>query len=121
MRPVLFFIAASFSVAVLAQTPGSLDATFNAADAGLGRGDGFSNPVTCVARQTDGKLVVGGYFPYYYGATASPWTVPCNRIARLNSDGTFDSGFNAGTGFNSDVNALAVQADGKIIVAGSLR
>jgi len=43
-----------------------------------------------------------------------------NRIARLNADGTPDTDFNTktGTGFDSSVEAVAVQSDGKIIAGG---
>ncbi|HEY6047350.1 MAG TPA: LamG-like jellyroll fold domain-containing protein, partial [Pyrinomonadaceae bacterium] len=40
----------------------------------------------------------------------------CNRIGRLNTDGSLEAGFNPGA--NDDVNAIAVQADGKILFAG---
>src|SRR5690606_37875042 len=41
------------------------------------------------------------------------------RIARLNTDGTFDTTFNTGgAGFNDEVNKLFVQSDDKIVVGG---
>ncbi|HBB03388.1 TPA: hypothetical protein DCZ39_00570 [Patescibacteria group bacterium] len=39
-----------------------------------------------------------------------------NNIARLNSDGTRDTGFT--TSFGTVVNALAIQSNGKILVGG---
>ena len=43
-----------------------------------------------------------------------------NRIARLNTDGSLDATFtnNVGAGVNSTVQAIAVQADNRIVVAG---
>ena len=70
--------------------------------------------VFAVAVQPDGKILIGGDF-----TTLSPNggpTVIRNRIARLNSDGTLD------TGFNPDVNdfvlSIAIQTDGKILIGG---
>jgi uncharacterized delta-60 repeat protein len=83
---------------------GSLDSSFQAA----GGVNGF---IYTVALQPDGKIVIGGAFTTAGGA-------PRNRIARLNSDGTLDTGFDPGTGANDDVFALALQPDGKIIMAG---
>src|SRR5689334_13019895 len=79
--------------------------------------DGFdpnaNNLVLAVVVQTDGKILLGGGF-----STLSPnggAAVTRNRIARLNPDGTLDS-FNPNA--SSDVNAIAVQPDGKILIGG---
>ena len=80
--------------------------------------DGFdpnaNGTVWVVVVQPDGKILLGGDF-----TTLSPnggGAVTRTRIARLNPDGTLDTAFNpnAGTG---TVSAIAVQADGKILVA----
>jgi len=42
-----------------------------------------------------------------------------NRIARFNTDGVVDSNFYPGSGASLDVNALAIQTDGKIVIGGS--
>src|SRR6266571_2269545 len=80
--------------------------------------DGFdpnaNGLVTVVVVQPDGKILVGGNF-----TTLSPnggAAVPRNRIARLNPDGTLDTAFNPNA--NAQVNAIALQADGKILVGG---
>lgn len=75
-------------------------------------GTGFSSSVLALVIQSDGKILVGGAFTSYNGTGQ-------NRITRLNSDGTLDTGFTIGTGFNNDVNAIAIQSDGKILVGGS--
>jgi uncharacterized delta-60 repeat protein len=41
-----------------------------------------------------------------------------NRIARLNADGTLDTGFAVGTGAANTVLAIKIQADGKIVIGG---
>jgi uncharacterized delta-60 repeat protein len=86
---------------------GSFDNTF-IIDDGF---SGFSGYVKAIAIQADGKIVVGGNYLGFNGTTR-------HRIARLNMDGSLDLTFDPQTGFNSDVNAVAIQNDGKIIVAG---
>ena len=75
---------------------------------------------TSVALQADGKIVVGGYTNTTGTGIASDFAV-----ARLNPNGSLDTTFN-GTGkwtynLGSDehVNAVAIQPDGKIVLAGS--
>lgn len=68
--------------------------------------------VYALAVQSDGKIVIGGDFSTVNSQTA-------NGIARLNANGTLDSGFNIGSGANGLVFAVAVQADGKIVMTGS--
>jgi uncharacterized delta-60 repeat protein len=84
---------------------GSVDNTFNI-------GTGPSSTVTCIEFQSDGKMLVGGYFTGFNGVTA-------NRLIRLNTDLTIDDTFNIGTGFGSDVETIAIQSDGKILVGGN--
>ncbi|WBO86744.1 LamG-like jellyroll fold domain-containing protein [Hymenobacter yonginensis] len=87
---------------------GSLDSSFNPG------GRGFDSPVYAVSVQADGKLLVGGDFTAYNGNAAVPY-----GLLRLHADGSLDSSFNSGgRGFNSSVYALAVQADGKLLVGG---
>lgn len=74
-------------------------------------GTGFNNDATALAIQSDGKLIVGGNFTAYNGTSR-------NRIVRLNTDGSLDTTFSIGTGFNASVWSLAVQSDGKIIAGG---
>lgn len=85
-------------------TDGSLDTGFTI-------GTGFNNVVWDVLVQSDGKIVASGAFTSYNGTAI-------NRIARLNTDGTLDTGFSIGTGFDAIAYALAIQTDGKILVGG---
>jgi uncharacterized delta-60 repeat protein len=64
-----------------------------------------------IAIQSDGKILVGGQFTSYSGVTA-------NGLIRLNSNGTIDSSFNIGTGFDAGVWDVLVQPDNKILVSG---
>ncbi|NJO59704.1 MAG: delta-60 repeat domain-containing protein [Richelia sp. RM2_1_2] len=76
-------------------------------------GTGFAGLARAMAFQTgDSKLVIGGNFTSYNGTLR-------NRIVRLFSGGTVDTSFTIGTGFNSDVYAIAIQSDGKIVVGGN--
>jgi uncharacterized delta-60 repeat protein len=80
-------------------------------DGGFDMSVGFNSSVNTIALQPDGKILAGGLFTSFNGSTA-------NRLARLNSDGTLDVGFDMSTGFNSSVNTIALQPDGKILVGG---
>ncbi|HTO35957.1 MAG TPA: T9SS type A sorting domain-containing protein, partial [Flavobacterium sp.] len=89
-------------------TDGTMDNTFS-----IGTGFGGDAPfVDTVTMQLDGKILVGGWFETYNGQTR-------NRIVRLNTDGTLDTSFTIGTGFDNRVYSIAVQPDGKIIVGGA--
>lgn len=68
-----------------------------------------------VVQPGDGKIIIAGAF-------SSVGSTPRNRIARLNADGTLDTAFNPNLGNQlSDVQvyALALQADGRIVVGGT--
>jgi uncharacterized delta-60 repeat protein len=84
---------------------GSLDTSFN---------PGANYWVDALAVQADGKILVGGEFTGLGGGTG---TTPRNYIGRLNADGSIDTTFNPGA--DAWVRAIAVQADGKIVVGGS--
>ena len=85
---------------------GSLDTSFNI-------GTGVDDSIFDLAIQPDGKIIIGGYFTSYNGASYF-------SIARINIDGSLDTTFNAGEIFKFDeIRTLALQPDGKILV-GSL-
>lgn len=85
-------------------TDGTLDATFI-------NGTGANSDVLSIETQSDGKILIGGYFTSYNG-------IVINRIARLNADGTLDASFDVGNGASYLVNDILIQPDGKILVAG---
>ena len=80
-------------------------------DFGFDTGVGFNNSVYAVAQQTNGQLLAAGLFTSYNGSNRA-------RLARLNLDGTLDTGYNAGLGPDSGVNAIALQPDGRLIIGG---
>jgi uncharacterized delta-60 repeat protein len=85
--------------------PGTLDAAFPP-------GTGADSSVRAICAQSDGHVLIGGFFTSYSGATR-------NRVARLNADGSLDGAFDSSIGADSDVYALAVQSDGRIVLCGA--
>jgi len=83
---------------------GDLDESFNP-------GAGTNDAVYAIALQADGKTIVVGAFTIYNG-------VERNHLARLNADGSLDTTFNVGKGVDEEIDALAIQPDGKIIIGG---
>jgi uncharacterized delta-60 repeat protein len=79
-------------------------------DANLELGILGTSSIRTMARQPDGKVVVGGFFIDLAGLTRL-------RIGRVNVDGTLDLGFNPSA--NAEVLALLVQDDGRIVVGGN--
>lgn len=67
--------------------------------------------VTCAALDSNGRIIIGGLMTTYNG-------VQRNGVARLNFDGSLDTAFNPGLGTTGTVWAVALQPDGKILVAG---
>ncbi len=72
-----------------------------------GAADGFDDTVNSLAPALDASddVYVGGVFTIYRNSAT-------NRIARLNNDGSLDTGFVTGAGFNSGVNVVAPANDG---------
>lgn len=72
--------------------------------------------VFSLALLPDGKIIVGGGYNQIFG------TVTKNNFARLNANGTLDTTFNTGTGTGtsilSRIKSIALQLDGKMIIAG---
>jgi uncharacterized delta-60 repeat protein len=83
---------------------GSRDGTFHP-------GTGASAVVWSLALQSDGKILAAGDFATFNQK-------PCCRLARLDADGAVDTDFNAGSGADAQIFAVALQADGKILVGG---
>jgi uncharacterized delta-60 repeat protein len=87
---------------------GSIDSDFTA-----NTGTAAGSTVNKLAIQSDGKIVIGGFFTTFNGTAV-------NRIARLDSNGTLDTEFinNIGTGFDNVPFAIGIQSDGKIVIGG---
>jgi uncharacterized delta-60 repeat protein len=101
-------------------TDGSLDTSFD----GDGKittdfDSGLADYANAVAVQQDGKIVAAGY-------TWNDTTGMSDQaLARYNSDGSFDTKFNRGSGkvstalgHGASIEDLAIQQDGKIVSAG---
>jgi uncharacterized delta-60 repeat protein len=74
-----------------------------------------NGPVEALALQSDGKLVLGGFF-----TTLSPnggGAFTRHDIARLNADGSVETAFDPNA--SDSVLALAVEPDGKLLVGGN--
>lgn len=78
----------------------------------LNPSNGPNNHVYVLVEQPDGKIIAGGFFTSINGVTR-------NHFARLNTDGTLDTGFlNSQSGTDKGVLDAAIQGDGKIIISG---
>jgi uncharacterized delta-60 repeat protein len=84
---------------------GDLDTGFNALIGDFGK-------IYSIARQADGKFILGGIFNAVNGSSR-------NYIARVNSNGTTDLTFNPGSGFDAPPSSMTVQPDGKILAIGT--
>ncbi|MBS7256166.1 delta-60 repeat domain-containing protein [Flavobacterium branchiicola] len=85
---------------------GTLDYSFNNGQSGA------NNLVKAAALQADGKVIIGGNFTKYNDTNI-------NRIVRVLENGAIDPTFNIGSGCNSQIYAMAIQADQRILVAGN--
>jgi uncharacterized delta-60 repeat protein len=100
------------------QANGTLDSSFGLGGEVITDFFGDQDHINAVALQPDGKIVAAGRARrgnIYFG------------LARYNKDGGLDSTFGSGGkvatgffGFGDDAHALAILADGKILVAGAI-
>jgi len=96
---------------------GSLDAAFDPRTFYNNPVDGkkysnYNGEVLTILIQSSNKIIIGGRFGNYNFSNK-------NYIVGLNTDGSFDSSFNPQTAADGEVSNLALQADGKIIIAGN--
>ncbi len=87
-------------------TNGSLDESFDP-----GKGADL-NSINELAILSNGQVIIGGGF-YNYDKTSR------NSITRILSDGSLDGTFDPGFACDNTVEALAVQADGKVLIGGN--
>jgi uncharacterized delta-60 repeat protein len=71
---------------------------------------GADGLVTCLAPQSDGRILVAGQFSTLAGQ-------PRSYLGRLNSDGSLDADFDPV--INGSVVALAIDSDGRIVLGGA--
>ncbi len=101
---------------------GSLDASFDGDGKLITTFDGMTGGAGSVVVQPDGKILVAGYIQ---APPANPGDMPLSNyvLVRYNADGSLDTSFD-GDGRrileSVGVSEVKVQADGKIVVAGSL-
>jgi len=88
-------------------TEGSLDTTFALHDS-------LFVSVDALARQVDGKILVGGIIKGFDGLSTSF----VRHVSRFNIDGSIDASFAQCSLSGFEINTLLVQPDGKIIVLG---
>lgn len=75
-----------------------------------------NNYVMTTARQPDGKiLIAGGFTSLQPNGSTTP--VTRNRIARINADGSLDTGFDPNA--NNIVYAVALKPDGSLFIGGT--
>ncbi|HET6226109.1 MAG TPA: T9SS type A sorting domain-containing protein [Bacteroidia bacterium] len=86
---------------------GQLDPSFDA-------GSGANGKINTVAIQSDGKILIGGKFTSFDGNA-------CNNIARLNADGSFETGFSARAQADGKVRKIKIDVENRIVVAGDFR
>lgn len=86
-------------------TDGTLDTTYSV-------GTGASSTVYDIDLQTDGKAVISGGFATINGTART-------RIARLNSDGSVDTGFDVAGISTGIIYAVEIEADGDIVFGGT--
>jgi uncharacterized delta-60 repeat protein len=105
------FMAGASTVAIRTvmrlESTGALDASFAGAEF-----TGSFPSINSLAVQSDGKVLAGGVFTGYGSAVR-------NDVARLNADGTLDTGFVPPV-INGTVNKLLLQPNNRILVAGSI-
>lgn len=91
---------------------GTIDHSFNT-------GTGADDEVKSIAVQYDGKIILGGKFKHFNGVSR-------NSIVRLNEDGSVDMDYDPGNSFitvngtTNWVNAIKLEANGSLLVAGKL-
>ena len=87
---------------------GTLDPTFSL-------GTGLNGYLYALLVQPDGKVLLGGSFTSAAGQIV-------RNLVRLTATGAIDTGFlAAGSGCDNEVDALALQPDGKLLVGGRFR
>ena len=114
------------------RTPARLDPTFNLTgekEIPVSPNNGSTSShdqVNAIAVQSDGKIILAGYARADINSPTSPEQF---AVVRLNADGSLDVGFGnsgivitqaatAAINPNSRGQAVAIQTDGKIVVAG---
>src|SRR5215207_2709210 len=105
MSGIIFaFLLISGALEIRATVAGKVDSEF------APYVDGY---IQAVAVQPDGKILIAGQFTHVNGE-------PRNSLARLLPDGTVEDAatFAIGSGVNGSIQRIAIQPNGKILIAG---
>ena len=101
-------------------TDGSLDTTFDSDGIVTTDINGFAEYAWAAALQTDGKILIAGY-------DDSMLVTRNFAVVRYNTNGSLDTTFGSGGivttvmgGVSSEIRAIAIQPNGKIVVGGSV-
>ena len=122
----IVMVGGTFTDFILARfnADGSLDTNFGTGGGKVITDMGSGNraeEATAVAIQPDGKIVVAGYAAIP-NVPPAPQLPPTFALVRYNTDGSLDTSFGTGGrvsgGVNGQAYAVAIQPDGKIVLAG---
>ena len=89
---------------------GTIDQSFNAGN--RFKDQSLHAAIHKIMNQTDGKIIVIGKFDKSEGRLTK-------NVERLNTDGTVDTDFNPGIGFNSVPSDLIIQPNNRILISGT--
>jgi uncharacterized delta-60 repeat protein len=106
---MLWLVMGIFLPVVAIAQDGKNDGSFNIFDNISAQGP--NNNVRVSTVQMDNKILIAGDFTRYNGVVA-------NKLARLQTDGKIDKSFTAGLGTDGNINTIAVQTNGKILIGG---
>lgn len=102
-------------VLVRYNSDGSLDTSFDGDGVLIDSNQNSIDIANALAVQADGKILLAGSTAYYDQQTNDP---PYIHLRRYNSNGTLDTTFGINGQAGSEAYTLAVQPDGKILLAG---
>lgn len=84
-------------------------------DASFAPSNAINSPINAIARQSNGQFILGGSINFTFGGGP-----PQRGCWRMNPDGSIDPSFTTQIGpLQARIVAIAVQADGKILIGGS--
>jgi len=113
MKYLFLLLVVTLNLNNLFAQSGEIDLTFNPLDnsssSGMGATPSF---ISTISEQQDKKLIIAGNFTQYNG-------LPRDRVARINPDGSLDTGFYPRIPNNWYFFSSAIQEDGKILIGGA--
>lgn len=120
MKKILFLCFCLLSLSTsFSQTNGQLDTSFGVNGSVIYNQGLAQFNTSCHAVQTDGKIVIAGYFWTAFNDNAMGF------LTRLNADGSIDQTFNNGEKiiceYSEGFNAVVIQSDNKIVLGGGYK